>query len=260
MLRVENLSFAYGKTPILSDVSLEVTPGTIQAILGPNGTGKTTLLRCIQTFLRPQSGKVFLRQTPMWEMGSEELARRVAYMPQRLEEAGLTVFDAVLLGRKPYMTSWQVSAQDLQKVEEMLEKLDLTDKALRKLYQLSGGELQKTALARVLVQEAELVLLDEPTSSLDMKNKLEILSCLREFTRQRQWTVLIILHDVNDAMRFADKLLFLSHGQVVENVAVSAVTPDVFEKVYGVPVGICETSEGRLVYPKRAGKVVSDRL
>lgn len=251
MLRVENLSFAYGKTPILKDISLEVAPGTIQAILGPNGTGKTTLLRCIQTFLRPQSGNVFLRETPMQAMGSEELARRVAYMPQRLEEAGLTVFDAVLLGRKPYMTSWQVSSEDLQKVEEILEKLELTDKSLRKLYQLSGGELQKTALARVLVQEAELVLLDEPTSSLDMKNKMEILSCLREFTLQRQWTVLIILHDVNDAMRFADRLLFLSHGQVVENVAVSAVTPDVFQAVYDVPVGIWDTPEGRFVFSQK---------
>lgn len=248
MLRVERLSFLYGKNRILDDVSFDVPDGTMLAVLGPNGSGKTTLIRCIASILSPRTGSVRLDDERIDDLSPEILARRIAFMPQRSEASGLTVFDAVLLGRKPYM-NWRPTRDDFEKVERMLRHFDLADKALRPIDRLSGGELQKVSLARIFVQEARLILLDEPTSALDLKNRVEILSRLRRFVHQRRLIALLSIHDLNDALRFADRLLFLKDGGVFADEAPETLAAEIVESVYGLPVELHDTPHSKFIIP-----------
>jgi iron complex transport system ATP-binding protein len=248
MLEVTRLSFWYGKNRILNDISFKINAGTMISVLGQNGSGKTTLLRCLGAFLKPQSGTIFLHCKNIERLLPEQRAKRIAYMSQRAEVSGLTVFDAVLLGRKPYM-NWQPTTEDLQKVEQILYRLNLADKALRPIDHLSGGELQKVSLARLLVQEADLLLLDEPTSSLDMKNRVEILSLLRHFVHERQLIALISIHDLNDALRFTDRLLLLKNGNVFADEKPETLTDTVVESVYGLPVEVYKTTNSKFIVP-----------
>lgn len=249
MLKVERLSFQYGRNRILSDVSFEVSDGTMLAILGPNGSGKTTLIRCIGSILEPQVGTILLGGKRIDSLSPEKMAKRIAYMPQRTEVSGLTVFDAVLLGRKPYI-NWQPSTEDFAKVEQMLHRLDLTDKALRPIDRLSGGELQKVSLARILVQEAGLLLLDEPTSALDLRNCVEILSLLRQFVHERRLIALLSIHDLNDALRFSDRLLLLKNGYLFADETPETLADHVIESVYGLPVELHETATSKFIVPR----------
>ncbi len=249
MLKVERLNFQYGKNRILNDVSFDVAYGTMLAILGPNGSGKTTLIRCIGSILKPQTGTLLLDDERIDSLSLEKMSRLIAYMPQRTEVSGLTVFDAVLLGRKPYM-NWQPTAEDFEKVEQMLHRLELADKALRPIERLSGGEMQKVSLARILVQEARLLLLDEPTSALDLKNRVEILSLLRQFIHERSLIVLLSIHDLNDALRFADRLLLLKGGNLFADETPDTLDGHVIESVYGLPVELYETMTSKIIVPR----------
>ncbi|MBR5627047.1 MAG: ABC transporter ATP-binding protein, partial [Thermoguttaceae bacterium] len=148
-LSVEKISFHYNKRPVLSEITFDTTGGTFLSLLGPNGSGKTTLLRCLNSILRPNSGMVRLNRQPVPKYTAAELARRVAFLPQRCEMSGLTVFESVLLGRKPFLTGWQATGADLERVDETLDRLELSSLALRPLYRLSGGELQRAAIARL---------------------------------------------------------------------------------------------------------------
>jgi len=170
-------------------------------------------------------------------------------MSQRTEVSGLTVFDAVLLGRKPYM-DWQPTAEDFEKVELMLHRLELADKALRPIDRLSGGEMQKVALARVLVQEAGLLLLDEPTSALDLKNRVEILSLLRQFIHERRLIALLSIHDLNDALRFTDRLLFLKDGNLFADEMPETLAEHIVEAVYGLPIILHKTATSKFIIPR----------
>ena len=248
MLKIDHLSFQYGKNRILSDVSFDIADGTMAAVLGPNGSGKTTLFRCVGALLKPQTGIVLLNNERIDSLPPEKMARRIAYMSQRSETSGLTVFDTVLLGRKPHI-EWQPTAEDFEKVEQMLHRLNLADKALRPIDRLSGGEMQKVSLARILVQEAGLLLLDEPTSALDLKNRVEILSLLREFVHERRLTALLSIHDLNDALRFTDRLLLLKDGKLFADEKPETLTHTVVESVYGLPVEIYETATSKFIIP-----------
>ncbi|MDR1383081.1 MAG: ABC transporter ATP-binding protein [Planctomycetaceae bacterium] len=237
MLQVEHLTFCYRRRETLSDISFDVNAGEIVAVLGPNGSGKSTLLRCLCQILRPQNGAVTLNGERLLSLSAEQIARKIAYVPQRLETAPFSVFDAVLLGRKPYFT-WSPSPTDFQRVEEILYRLELESFAQRPLHQLSGGEVQKTALARALVQEPELLLFDEPTSALDLKNQVDILRIVRSRIRETNKMAVMSIHDLNLAVRYADRFLLLKDGRLVGNVPRDKLQPDVIEYVYGIPMEI----------------------
>ena len=236
-MNVQHLHFSYGKRIVLSDVSFEANAGEILAVLGPNGSGKSTLLRCLTGFLRPKQGEIILNDQTIASCTAEKRARLIAYVPQKLESAPLSVFESVLLGRKPYFT-WKASKHDMEKVEEILDRLDLAALAQRHVDQLSGGECQKVALARVLVQEPKLLLLDEPTSSLDIKSQSEMLMLLRDIVRERNLSVILTMHDINVALRYADRFLLLQSGKLVGNVLRDGLIPELIERVYDCPVEI----------------------
>lgn len=170
ILNVQDLSFRYNGHPVLQDIGFEAVLGEIVAILGPNGAGKTTLLRCLNRILRPQTGTVMLGEQDLATSSLREIARSMAYVPQHIEPTRVTVFDAILLGRRPWI-GWDMRRDDILKVQAIIDQLNLTGLALRHVNEMSGGELQKVAIARALVQEPRVLLLDEPTSSLDLKNQ-----------------------------------------------------------------------------------------
>ena len=240
MLQVNNLDFFYGQHGILSGISFSVRPGEIAAVLGPNGSGKSTLLRCLNGILTPKRGDIRLDDHHILSFSIEKRARWIAYVPQRLEAAPFSVYEAVLLGRKPYFT-WSASKHDLLLIEEILTMLGLDSLADRPMDRLSGGEIQKVSLARALVQEPKLLLLDEPTSALDLKNQVEFLRLVHNIVQQRNIMAMLCMHDINLAVRYADQFLLLKAGHIVGDVAARGLTPEMIELVYGLPVEIHST-------------------
>ena len=178
ILEVNDLAFQYKSHEALKNVTFSIPNGKVTVILGPNGVGKTTLLKCLNTILSPQKGEILIKGKNVKQMDIRQIARHVSYVAQKSESARITAFDAVLMGRHPH-TSFRTTKDDLKKVDAVLKKLDLSHMCLKFLDQMSGGELQKVAIARALVQETDLLLLDEPTSSLDLKNQTQILELIR---------------------------------------------------------------------------------
>ncbi len=237
ILDINGLDFAYASKTVLTDVSFRVAPGEVLAILGPNGVGKTTLLKSINAMLSPRKGTIMVEDTAVMELSPNEIARRIGYVAQKNEPARLTVFDAVLMGRKPHIR-WRVSEQDLKIVDAALRRLDLNHLSLRYIDQLSGGELQKICIARALVQEPRLLLLDEPTSSLDLKNQIEILTIIRRVVEEHAVAAVMTMHDLNTALRYAHKYLFLKQGRIFAAGRTAAIDARTVEEVYGIPVAI----------------------
>lgn len=248
ILSVNGLSFSYRGVPVLEDVTFSLAEGEMAALLGPNGTGKTTLLRSIDGILRPQGGSVLLESKDTLKCSPRERAKFFGYVPQRGEPVCLTVFDAVLLGRRPHL-GWFVEHRDLEKVESVLSVLSLEKFSLRFLDELSGGEFQKVLLARAIVQEPRVLLLDEPTSSLDLKNQLDMLATLKNVVKEHGISALLSLHDLNTAFRFADRLLFLKDGVIQGTCVPSEAPEDLIASVYGVPVNIVRHKGVPLVVP-----------
>lgn len=183
-----------------------------------------------------------------FKLSRRELAKRIGYVAQRNENIRTTVFDAVLLGRKPYI-QWEASKNDLEIVHDALLALDLTEYALRYLNELSGGEQQKVVIARALVQKPELLLLDEPTSSLDLKNQLEVAKIIKKVVKEQQMAAVVTMHDLNLAIRFADKFLLIKNGEIFAAGGIEVMTTENIENVYSVPVTINKIGEIPVVIP-----------
>lgn len=250
MLEVKNLSFAYSKNGrrILDGVSFYLEQGQFMAILGNNGAGKSTLIKCIDRINPVTAGQVIVNGKSIEAMQRRQLAQSVAYVPQNTQPAHTMVFDAVLLGRKPYI-KWGITAEDERIVAETLEMLNLKQLESRYLDELSGGELQKTMLARALVQQPKYLLLDEPTSSLDPNNQHEMLHVIRDIAQEKNIGVAIVIHDLNLAMRHCDRFLFIKDAKVFSFGGVETVTPETIETVYDLRVDIIEHKGIRVIIP-----------
>ncbi len=250
MLEVKDLSFAYSKNGrrILDGVSFHLEQGQFMAVLGNNGAGKSTLIKCIDRINPVTGGSVLIDGERVGAMQRRQLAQSVAYVPQNTQPAHTMVFDAVLLGRKPYI-KWGVTAEDERIVAETLEMLNLKQLESRYLDELSGGELQKTMLARALVQQPKYLLLDEPTSSLDPNNQHEMLHVIRDIAQEKNIGVAIVIHDLNLAMRHCDRFLFIKDAKVFSFGGVETVTPETIETVYDLRVDIIEHKGIRVIVP-----------
>ena len=214
MLNIENLSFRYkGGPDVLENVSFDVKDGSFLAILGNNGVGKSTLLKCFNKILTPQSGSVKLDGEELLKLPSRELAKRVAFVAQTVPSTQMTVHDMVMLGRRPYM-QWGFTERDHEIVHEAMDRLEISHLRGRFLSQLSGGERQKVMLARALAQQPKVLLLDEPTSALDLQNQYQVLEIVRDICVRDGITAILVIHDLNLALRFCDSFLLMRKGRV----------------------------------------------
>lgn len=245
MIEVRDISFSYGRNEVLKGVSFDVARGECVGILGNNGAGKSTLVTCLNKIRTPRRGGVFIDGEDVLKMSRPEAARRISYVAQKNEMSQMTVFDSVLLGRKPYF-KWAVSQEDIDICTETIEAMGLSAFALRLVNELSGGELQKVMLARALVQQPKLLLLDEPTSNLDPKNQYEMMALVQNLTKTRGISSVIVMHDLSLALRFCDRFLFIKDGAVFRYGDESAVTEETIESVYGIKAAV-ETVRGRKI-------------
>ena len=244
MMQVKNLSFRYkGGGEVLKEVSFDLEPGKFLAILGNNGVGKSTLLKCLNHILRPDSGQVILDGENLLAKSTREVARHVAFVSQSVPNTQMTVHDVVMLGRRPYM-KWGFTEVDHQIVHDAMHRLDVEDMRGRFLNQLSGGEKQKVMLARALAQQPKVLLLDEPTSALDIQNQYQVLKIVREICHKDNRIAVVVIHDLNLALRFCDRFLLLKDGEVYRNGDRSILDSEALKEVYGVDAKVVEI-EGR---------------
>ncbi len=237
LLNVNGLAFSYRSQSVLKGIEFTVQQHELLAIMGPNGVGKTTLLKSINAILRPKTGNVLIDGENVLSLNQMAIARKIGYVPQRSESGRMTAFDAILLGRRPHI-AWKTSECDLRLVQAAIKSLHLERLALRYLDEMSGGELQKISIARAIVQQPKVLLLDEPTSSLDLKNQLNILTLIKEIVRGHEVAAVMTMHDLNLAVRYADKFLFLKDGIIFAAGGRKVITPKVIAAVYDVAVAI----------------------
>ncbi len=251
ILTVNDLSFRYHSIDTLTNINFSVPKGKITVILGPNGVGKTTLLKCLNKILHPHNGVVTINNTAITDMTITDVAKQISYVAQKNDAARITVFDAVLMGRLPHTRYWTCQ-RDLEKVNAVIQHLNLSHMELKYLDQLSGGELQTVAIARALAQETDLLLLDEPTSSLDLKNQARILGLIRHIVHDHQLAAVMTMHDLNAALRYADHYIFLKDNTIFGTGAVKEICPEMVERVYGIKVDIVHHKGFPLVVPMDA--------
>ena len=244
MMEIKNLSFHYkGCKEVLKDVSFTVEPGKFLAILGNNGVGKSTLLKCFNHILKPDRGEVFLDGENLLAKSTREVAKQVAFVSQSVPNTQMTVHDVVMLGRRPYM-KWGFTEEDHEIVHEAMHRLEVEDMRGRFLNQLSGGEKQKVMLARALAQQPKVLLLDEPTSALDIQNQYAVLNMVRSICHKDNRIAVVVIHDLNLALRFCDRFLLLKDGQVYGYGDRSILDSEALKDVYGVDAKVVEI-EGR---------------
>lgn len=249
ILSVEGLEFKYPSHKVLNDVSFTLNKGECVAILGTNGTGKSTLLKCINRILKPQNGNVSIGDTEISDLTQLQLAKQIAYVAQTNNTVRNTVFDSVLIGRRPYI-KWDATSNDINIVNKALKALELEDYALRYVDELSGGEFQKVIIARALAQEPQVLMLDEPTASLDLKNQLEVVNIIKNVVRNHDMAAIVTIHDLNLALRLADKFIFLKEGEIYAAGDMSVINAENIESVYSVPVKVEYIEDKAIIIPQ----------
>ena len=234
-LKIKDVEFSYASTLILKDVCMALAQSEMLAIVGPNGVGKSTLIRCIGRILKPSNGSILLDGQEIKEMGMMEIARRMGYVPQTSSSVfPATVFDMILMGRRPHL-GWRSSEKDQEKVSEILKLLGIEEFAMRDFNEISGGQQQKVLIARALAQEADILLLDEPTSNLDIRHQLDVMEIIKKLVVEKGISAIMAVHDLNLASRYADRVIMMHRGSIFSagNPA-SVLIPENIKHVYGV--------------------------
>ncbi|MCW4033917.1 MAG: ABC transporter ATP-binding protein [Candidatus Bathyarchaeota archaeon] len=251
-LSVNKLNFSYENGFSLKDISFSVGKGQLCAVLGPNASGKTTLIKCIANVLQISSGAIRFDEKDMSLLKQNEISKTMAYVPQ-VHEASFpySVTDMVLMGRNPYIGYFSMpKSEDLQKSVDALAALKIEQIKNKAYTQISSGQQKLVLIARALAQETPIILLDEPTAHLDFRNKLLVLKNIKNLVKTKQVTVLMSLHDPNEVSLVADQTLIMNGGEIVSNGRTGDVlTVDVIKEIYGVDVGLADSGERKVFVP-----------
>ncbi len=253
-LQVMDITFSYGKRKVLENAGFLAERGELCTLLGPNGAGKSTLLKCINGLLTPGSGKVLWNGKETGKLTFRQRAEIYGYVPQSLESSSeLTVMETVLSGRIPH-GGLKAGTADVEKAGEILEELGLSSFAFQRLKTLSGGERQRVFIGRALAQDPEVLLLDEPTSSLDLRYQYEVMEMLKEMGREKKLAVVAVIHDLNLALDFADRVVLISGSKVkAQGKPKEILTPERIEEAYGIPVEMGQWGSRLAVLPQVRG-------
>lgn len=232
----DNLFVSLGGNPILRSVSFEARAGEIGGLIGPNGAGKSTLLRALAGLIPPDSGDVRVEDTSLRTLNSSQRARRIAFMPQHDASHPFTAIETVLMGRYAHLGRFELEGRrDREIALNAMARTDTLQFEDRQLDRLSGGERQRVILARALAQQANVILLDEPSASLDLRHRLSIMETLQQEATDRNVAVVVALHDVSLAGRYCDRLSLLSDGQIAaEGLPWEVLTPTNLRNTFGV--------------------------
>jgi iron complex transport system ATP-binding protein len=248
-LTVRDVEFAYKNSKaVLEDIQMSVGVNEVLTILGPNGVGKTTLLKCINRLLKIRNGTIMVDGEEIHRMSRVDVAKRIGYVPQRADISQITVFDSVILGRKPHIT-WDVSKNDIEIAKDVISRLGLNELSLKYINEISGGEMQKVQIARALVQEPKILLLEEPTSNLDLCNQHQIMSTLVDVVKHNDLTAIMTMHDINLALRYSDKFIMLKEGKIFAAGDHEVITPENIEAVYELPVNVANYMGKPIIIP-----------
>jgi iron complex transport system ATP-binding protein len=248
-IQVEKVSFKYGDgLQALDNVSMDMQEGEFVCLVGPNGSGKSTMLKCLLKIFKPQKGKIRLDEVNLEQLALSNLAKQIGYVPQSMQHVfPVTVFEAILTGRIPHL-GWAPKDSDLKKVEEIMKQFSVEAWAWRSLFTLSGGERQKVLIAMTLAKEPPILLLDEPTSNLDLKHQLEVMDILKRLVKEQKLTVVMAIHDLNLALQYADKVVMMKTGKVVAHGSpLTVFTKENIQEVFGVEVEIVDKQKNPFI-------------
>lgn len=244
MIELQHITVRFGKREILNDISADIAGGRITAVMGPNGCGKTTLLRCIGGLLEPTAGQVLIDGQRVQDFSARALAQKVAFVRQQAQtDFEFSAFETVLMGRNPYQKRLQNESQaDWDIVEQCMRQTGTWHLRMSKPHEMSGGELQRVMIARALAQQTPVLLMDEPVSNLDISHQLEIMRLLRNTDK----SVIIVIHDLNLALQFCEDLLLFHEGRLLyRGPLAEGLTPENIRTVYGVETHM---TEGRIIF------------
>lgn len=247
-LSVRSLSQGYGSHNILDDISFETEGGELLTILGPNGCGKSTLIKTLCSVMSPKSGSVTIDDRDVGDIDPLELAKLIAYVPQTISSFGYTtVYDLVLIGRRPY-TQWTYTQEDLGIAADAMIRMNVNSYIDKDVNELSGGQRQRAFIARALAQQPEFYIFDEPTSSFDLRNQLDTLRIMRGLVKDSGAGLLVALHDLNLAIRYSDRVIVLNDSHVYDiGTPEAVITSKMIRDVYGVDADILEDRHGLFV-------------
>lgn len=237
MIHIQNLSLSFGSKPILKDLNIQIEEGGFYAIMGANGCGKTTMLKCIANLLKPSKGSVSIEGTDVRQFSARELAQRIAFVRQYAQpDFEFSAFETVLMGRNPYQRHLQNESQkDWDIVERCLRQTNTWHLRFALPSEMSGGELQRVMIARALAQETPILLLDEPTSNLDIAHQFEIMELLKSIGNEQHKTILIVIHDLNLALQYCPQAILLNKGELLfQGATTEALSPENIENAFHV--------------------------
>ncbi|TCO05408.1 ABC transporter ATP-binding protein [Natronoflexus pectinivorans] len=232
----QNIKFAYGNQDVLHGVSGDLKSGGFYAIVGPNGCGKSTLIKCLDNILHPHTGTIELDGVSINKIRKIDLAKKVAYVAQTSKIIfPLDVFSTVMLGRRPHV-GWLPGNKDRKLVYRIIDELGLSDLTMRNIDEISGGELQRVQIARALAQEPSVLLLDEPTSSLDLKYQIEVMQLLKQVSENKKITIVTVIHDLNLATRYASNFFLMKKGHIIAHGGKEVINEENIKTLYETEV------------------------
>jgi iron complex transport system ATP-binding protein len=247
-MEVQGLCQGYGKENVISDISFSAESGELVSILGPNGCGKSTLIKSLCNVMRPRSGRIDIDGCDILGKTPDELAKLIGYVPQTISSAGYTtVYDLVLIGRRPYV-KWNYTTEDLRIVADSMITMNVNAYMRQDVNNLSGGQRQRAFIARALAQQPAFYVFDEPTSSFDLRNQLDTMRIMKSLIERENACLIVALHDLNLAIRYSDKVIVLNDGGIYDmGTPEKVITPTMIKDVYGVKADVLEDSHGLFV-------------